>query len=523
MITEALIFIKNLNEKKIFYLLLGITFALRLYAVLMAQGIANDSAAYGFMARDFMKGNFVKALSIPGHPLYPLWMSFISPAPCHVEIAGRLISLFFGTLTLIVIFYLIKRTIGEKEAYLTALFYTFHPYLVNYSGMMLTEATYWGLLIISVYFFWTALEMENTWRMIPAGIFLGLSYLTRPEGIGYIVVYIIWVVIIAVKKNRLLKGLLQLVYLTIFTFIFVFPYVFYIRHETGQWLISKKALGFQSQLISKELEESNIQIKQQEDTKKNNPSENSNKNNPGENNSKLTWVKKNVLLNFPYVIYHYLRAFHFALWIFLFFGLIRVRRSNIKFEIFVASMILFHLLSLSTFTKSTIRFSVPVIPISLFWAALGAIELKRFLLRIKKINPEKLVFLLTVLIILIQLPQALKPERRHRAYQKEVGLWLKHHTPPDAIIMSNTPQEVFYAEREFVIFPKDTENKDPLKSYYEVIEFAKKSGVRYILIDKNIHEFSPGFVEMMKSKDLPELKEIYRKSDQELIIYEVIY
>lgn len=522
MITEALIFIKNLNEKKIFYLLLGITFALRLYAVLMAQGIANDSAAYGFMARDFMKGNFVKALSIPGHPLYPLLMSFISPNPGYVEIAGRLISLFFGTLTLIIIFYLIKQTIGEKEVYLTALFYAFHPYLVNYSGMMLTEATYWGLLIISIYFFWRALEMENTWRMIPAGIFLGLSYLTRPEGIGYIVVYIIWVVIVAVKKNRLLKGLLQLVYLIIFTFIFVLPYVFYIRHETGHWLISKKALGFQSQLIGKELEESNIQIKHEE-TKKNNPSENSIKNNPGENNSKLTWVTKNVLLNFPYVIYHYLRAFHFSLWIFLFFGLIRIRKSDIKFEIFIASMILFHLVSLSTFTKSTIRFSVPVIPISLFWASVGAIELKRLSLRINKINPEKLVFLLIVVIILIQLPQALKPERRHRAYQKEIGLWLKHNTPPDAIIMSNSPQEIFYANREFILFPRDTENKDSLKSYNEVLQFAKKNGVRYILIDKNIREFNPGFVEIIKSKDLSELKEIYRKSDQELIIYEVIY
>ena len=54
------LFIKDLNEKQILLILLGIAFGLRLYAVLMAKGIAYDGAGYGFVARDFLRHDFVK-------------------------------------------------------------------------------------------------------------------------------------------------------------------------------------------------------------------------------------------------------------------------------------------------------------------------------------------------------------------------------------------------------------------------------------------------------------------------------
>jgi hypothetical protein len=70
-------FLENLKEKQLVLSLLGICFGLRLYAVLMAKGIAMDSAGYGFMARDFLKG-LCKGLSPTLHPLYR-FSSLISP------------------------------------------------------------------------------------------------------------------------------------------------------------------------------------------------------------------------------------------------------------------------------------------------------------------------------------------------------------------------------------------------------------------------------------------------------------
>jgi len=500
-------FFKSLNETELLLLLLGVTFGLRLYAVLMAQGIAPDGAAYGFMARDFLKGNFTKALSSPAPPFYSFLIFLISPDTAHVEIAGRLLSLFFGTLAIIPLYYLAKEAAGQKAAIFSALCYSFHPYLVTYSGMLLTEATYWGLLVLSVYFFWTGLKKEKVWRAMLAGIFLGLAYLTRPEGIGYVMVYLIWALAEGGLKKKWFKRSIFIGVLTLTILIFVLPYVLYIHQETGQWLISKKAVAVQADLLRENPEQIDppIAMKQKQLA-------------GGE--SKIFWISRNIIQFLPSVTYHYLRAYHFSLWLFLFFGLIRVRQKVASYELFVVSLVLFHLFSLSTFLPSTGRFSIPVIPLSLLWAGAGVLETKRYLEKMKGTSAEKVIFILVVLVILSQLPQSLTPEKSFRKEQKKVGLWLSENTPPGAIIMSNSPQEAFYADREFVLLPPGISMAgSPGYSYQEIIRYARTNGVRYILVNHGTHVVNPGFIESIQGS---ELREVFRRPDGGSIIYEVM-
>jgi hypothetical protein len=509
-------FLENLKERQLVLSLLGIAFGLRLYAVLMAKGIAYDSAAYGFMARDFLKGDFIKGLSSAWfHPLYPILISLISPDATHVEIAGRCISLLWGTFTLIPVYYLVKGAIGQKEAVFTALFYTFHPYLVTYSGMLLTEATYWGLLVLSVYFFWTGRKEEKIWRIALSGSFLGLAYLTRPEGIGYVLVYLGWIVADGVLKKKWLKQFILMGVLIPSAFVFVVPYVIYIHQETGQWLISKKFAWVQSQLLRRGAGEADSP-KVIEQVK------------PAKNNSRIMMIIQNLVKGLPRVSYSYVMAYHFSLWPFLIFGLIRVRQKIIPYELFIASLVLFHLLSLSTFDPATLnpytRFSVPVIPLSLLWAGTGVFEMKRRLERFSVVNPGKGVGWILILALLIQLPQSFTPERVHRAYQKEIGLWLKKNTPSNAIIMSNSPIEAFYANREFIRLPSGVPTEEgPGKSYEEIIHDARQRGVRFILVNHEIHGRNPDFISSVKESDLKELYRYQRGEKKFAIVYEVIY
>ncbi len=508
MINKFIYFFRTLNEKQVLLLLIGISFGLRLYAVLMAQGIANDSAGYGFMARDFLKGHFIKGLSSPAPPLYPFLISLFSPGSAHVEITGRLLSFFFGTLTIVPLFYLVKEAVGKKEAVFSALLYSFHPYLVTHSGMLLTEATYWGLLVLSVYFFWTGLKKEKIWRTALSGCFLGLAYLTRPEGVGYLLIYIVWLAVDGILRKKWFKKLVLMSVLTLCVFVFVVPYVMYIHYETGQWLISKKAVAAQSQFMKKSAgERDSLRSIEQ--------------NGPIKTHLEVLRVFQNIVRFFPFATYHYLRAYHFSLWLFLLFGLIRVRQKVIAYELFLASLILFHLFSLSTFVPSTIRFSVPVVPLTLFWAGTGILEIRRHLEKIRIANPEKVMLSIIFFVILVQLPQTLTPERRSRADQKKVGLWLKQNTPEDAIIMSNSPIEAFYADREFMMLPPGISTPgNPGKSYNEIIDYAKKGGVRFILVNRHTHEMNPGFIESIRSTDL---KEFFVREDRTSIIYRVIY
>jgi len=513
MVSKIVSFIEGLNEKQIFWILLGITFGLRLYAALMAKGISYDGAGYGFVARDFLRHDFVKGLSSAFHPFYPFLIFLFSPDTAHVEITGRFISLFFGTLAVIPLFYLVKKAIGQTEAIFSALFYSFHSYLVTYSGMLLTEPTYWGLLVLSVYFFWTGLRKEKLWSTVLSGFFLGLAYLTRPEGIGYVLVYLIWAVVDGGLKKKWFKRSILIGALILTVFIFVVPYVIYIHQETGQWLITKKGVSVQSQLLNRvEGIDDPVREKVVEEPKS------------VVQNSHIPTIAKKIFQYIPLTTYHYLRAYHFTLWLFLFFGLIRVRQKRVELEWFLASIVLFHLFSLSTFTGSTIRFSVPVIPISLFWAGAGVLQIQRYLEKIKISTPGKWVSFLIILAILVQLPQSVRPERRHRADQKNVGLWLGENTPKDSIIMSNSPIEAFYGNREFLLLPAGIYLPGtPAKSYKEIIQYAKEKKVRCILINKNTHELNPDFEESIRSSDLREFYRYKEKDGNWITVYEVIY
>ena len=500
MINKTILFFKTLNEKQILLLLLGITFGLRLYAVLMAKGMAYDSVSYGFMARDFLKGNFIKGLSPAFHPFYPFLISLVSFDPSNVEIAGRFISLFFGTLTLIPVFYLTKEVVGQKAAVFSGLFYSCHPYLATYSGMLLSEATYWGLLMLSIYYFWKGLRNGKIFKIMISGLFLGLAYLTRPEGIVYFSIFLIWVVIYGGVKKGWFKKLALIGALILPLFILTIPYLIHIHRETGQWFISKKAVEIQSQFL-KWGERGAIENLY----------------------SKITQVASNIVHNLPFATYNYLRAYHFTLWLFLFFGLIRARQKGNREEWYLASLVLLHLFFLSTFHRSTIRFSVPLIPLSLFWAGAGVFEIQKVFQKIRMKDPGKWVSFLIILSILVQLPQTLRPERRHREEQKKVGLWLKQNTP-EGSIMGNSPQEAFYAGREFIVIPSGVPTREgPGMSYKEIIHFARQKGIKYILVNSYVSEANPGFLESVQKTDT---KELYRYKDRDgktTFIYEVIY
>jgi DNA polymerase III alpha subunit (gram-positive type) len=63
----------------------------------------------------------------------------------------------------------------------------------------------------------------------------------------------------------------------------------------------------------------------------------------------------------------------------------------------------------------------------------------------------------------------------------------------------------------------------PGKSYREIIQFAKKRGIKYILINKNTHQFNPDFEGSIRSADLKEIYGYQGKDGNWITVYEVIY
>jgi hypothetical protein len=89
--------------------------------------------------------------------------------------------------------------------------------------------------------------------------------------------------------------------------------------------------------------------------------------------------------------------------------------------------------------------------------------------------------------------------------------------------MGNSPQEVFYAGREFIVIPSGIPTQGgPGMSYREIIHFARQKGIKYILVNSYITERNPDFLESIQESDLKELHRYRAKDGEMTIICEVI-
>ena len=89
--------------------------------------------------------------------------------------------------------------------------------------------------------------------------------------------------------------------------------------------------------------------------------------------------------------------------------------------------------------------------------------------------------------------------------------------------MSNSPVEIFYGDREFVLLPPGI-NVDLVagKSYQEIIQLARQKRIKYILVNKNTREFNPDFEVSIEERDLRELYRYRGKDGDMTVVYEVI-
>jgi Gpi18-like mannosyltransferase len=126
------------QEKLELGFLLLISLLLSLYLFFRTYVISLDGAyQYIPIAKDFSLGFFRKALSHNQQPLYSLIVALVSRWVPDFELAGKLVSSFFGILLVIPVYFLGKRIFGEKIALISSFFLVIHPYIRRFSADVL--------------------------------------------------------------------------------------------------------------------------------------------------------------------------------------------------------------------------------------------------------------------------------------------------------------------------------------------------------------------------------------------------
>lgn len=235
--------LKNIKYRPLsLILIILISLFIRIIAAYNAGMIAKDGIKYLQIAEHFSQGKLHKGLAEDFHPLYPLLIALIYPLFSEPERAGQFVSVVLGTLTLIPIYFLGLTIFNFPTAVIASLLFACHPYLVRVSVEALSESTYIFFYATTIALGWQALTGKNYCYYFLASATGSLAYLARPEGLGTLFILALWALAAGAGHFRgdYRRRLTAIASMALAFFLLAFPYLVYLKLETGSWVLTKK-------------------------------------------------------------------------------------------------------------------------------------------------------------------------------------------------------------------------------------------------------------------------------------------
>lgn len=466
--------------------LLGVLFlialAVRLYFLQFLKVITADGTGYANIAREIMGGKgFGSAIHFP--PFYPVLIGLMNLIVPDIELAGRLVSIIMGSLIVVPIYLLSVEFFNREVGLIAGIITISWPSIRVWSCEVMSQATYITTILMGIYLTWLAFKKRSNIFVIAAGLFMSLSYLTRPEAI---IVYAATTVVL-LAYGLICKVPWKWLATFILTSLFAFsllslPYISLVHKETGVWQVTGKtqtglyhALGEYYGKVDL-YNEANLPKIGLLDIFRDHPD----------------FLKYKISTNLK-LTYEMVPPY---IWIFAFLGFFSGGWNKVKVmeRSFLLSTFTPFLLLISVFFISP-EYTQLYFPILFLWSTNGILWVEEGILRkitgtgrllwLKKISASVsfsgiIVAILSVSILIDQVPaDRNKPyhfaQDGGRYDHKRIGLLLNKKLPKGAKIMTRWGRIAFYADREWVMIPT---TRLP-----DVIETAKKNGVKYIVVD----------------------------------------
>jgi len=496
-------------------------------AAVLPRAIRDDEAAYLVIGRDLVTGRGFSELTWT--PLYPLISGLAYRLVGDFEWASNLVYVVCGGLLLVSVFAIARRIYGPKTAVLSALLVALSPALnvsVLYWGTM-SEPLYLCLLYGAV-----ATFLKGSLDRAPAmfsisGALFGLAYLARPEAVVTFSIFLVGLVGLA-RRNRRLEQTSPMTekgrwsrrriapwrragaaFMAAFVLLAA-PYVLYLHHQTGRWMITGKLS------LTGDAEEAlaaRDYVAYYHETNKiwNSPER--------FEHGLLSWAVahperfvRRILLNA-----YRLQEEFFSLNVFWFGLLVPVAaalfqapwdRSRLAHEALLMTVVVPLLAFIALHIE--MRFFAPAFPVLLIWTARGALNIgawshdtvarcwtrptSRQVRTVLGWLPAAGIALLFV-VIMIKLGWG---ERHYITFgYKEAGVWLRAHSPADAIVMTRSRPEIeIYADRD-TISSRDVDATN-------LLAYARAHNATYFVVDEfELTRLNPTLSVLMDPATLP--------------------
>src|SRR5881394_1868638 len=159
--------------------------ALRAAASLNVVVIDSDGARDLRMAELLERGRFAEALTVPPStpPLHAFLSALTDLAIGNLLVAGVAVSVAFGGLALLPLYWMLRRTWDDRVATVAAALYGCLPALVDIHAEPMTEGTFMFFFFSAMALGWSALEERSWERTVVAAGCSVLAWLARPEGL----------------------------------------------------------------------------------------------------------------------------------------------------------------------------------------------------------------------------------------------------------------------------------------------------------------------------------------------------
>jgi 4-amino-4-deoxy-L-arabinose transferase-like glycosyltransferase len=205
---------------------------LRAAAALTVAVIDSDGARDLRMAELLERGRFAEALTVPPPtpPLHAFLTALTNHAIHHRLVAGVAVSVILGGLALLPLYWMIRRTWDERVATVAAALYACLPALVDIHAEPMTEGTFMFFFLGAMALGWSALEERSWERTVAAAGCSTLAWLSRPEGIYLLPLFL---AAAAFRFSRFAPLAIGIFLGT--SFVLAFPYLSFIHARTGHW------------------------------------------------------------------------------------------------------------------------------------------------------------------------------------------------------------------------------------------------------------------------------------------------
>jgi 4-amino-4-deoxy-L-arabinose transferase-like glycosyltransferase len=457
------------------------------YFLTNAQIITNDGLLYIKIAKGIGSGNLQNVTDYGFFNLYSFLIVLFQTVFHNWELSGKMVSVVFGSLTIIPCFFLTRELFNQNVATVSALFYVIHPRFVEYSSDVLREPVFWFFSITALWLAWEGISRKKYFPFILSSLATGFAMFTRLEGALVFLIVILWILwfFLSDKKNRK-KGVLCACIFLFSLPVLASPGLILMKNKLNRWEVGLSINKIPQLIIG------NNQSLDLEPTLLGQTS--------GRYQAFFDLSTKHRYTTFLIeILYKFFKSFNAVLFLLFICGIYKRRfipysQKDIMVLIwFSVAFIGSYLYLTKTYYLGTRHGLLMAFP-ALAWAGAGFFEIRE---RIKKwFGGMELyqkyarfdVLFLIVLMLAVLVPQTILSYRYDKVELKKAGIVLKNmgFSNTTFIVQPTLNRVAFYADAESVPLP-DKIDDNALK------EIATKHHAKLLIIDeRTIDEYVPG-------------------------------